>query len=715
MGLLLVLPLASFLLFLLVFLGRGDREKHDRDPWQAAFIKATVAWGIIVILMSEGLSSFDLLSRAGVSVGWSVTDFAIFLIGYRRGFLKSGWERLQHLTTIAKDRDSFLFVGMAMIVVTLFLIAVISPPNNVDSFIYHMTRVVHWAENQSLSHYPATQDHQLYKPIWAEAAILHIRLLWGSDRPANLVQWFSMVGSLVAVSGIARQLGAGRRGQLLAAAFVVSIPMGILQSSTTQNDYVSAYWGISLAYFAAISLRRSLGMTEWIAVAAIMGLGVLTKGTFFVYFPASLAAILIASAYRTGLIRAFALGSFVAVIVVALNLGFWLRNIETFGGPYGRPSSLGANLWIDKFIPNGSESSLGSDGLVLGFEDRPRASGATVFVTTVSRNLEKVPDPRTFYLTEIPSSNAINSSAASEGLAGTIADLFKRHLKMIGRNFMAPVGVVNRVFLTFFESTPSIYGPEYAAEMAEAAWNHEDTAGNPIHLLMIPLSIIGLTIVRRRVNLSRIGLYVVLVLGSYAILPVVIGHGTIVWALRYQLGIFVLWAPVVGVVFSGWQKVKVPDLLTGGFLLASLPWLLLNNMRPIIGMPPWPTSTESILVASQEDILFATNPRLVDDYVMATDALKKSGCKTVGMRLETQDLEYPLWWLMSAPESGIALELLNAGAHTNRYAEADFEPCAVLCTNCGEREEVYGLGRMEDFGLFTLFIAPAWQAGSGDA
>jgi hypothetical protein len=46
-----------------------------------------------------------------------------------------------------------------------------------------------------------------------------------------------------------QQLGANQTGQLIAAVFVATIPMGILQASSTQNDYVLSFWLICFVYF----------------------------------------------------------------------------------------------------------------------------------------------------------------------------------------------------------------------------------------------------------------------------------------------------------------------------------------------------------------------------------------------------------------------------------------------------------------------------------
>ena len=132
----------------------------------------------------------------------------------RTGLLRSGWRAFRSSPQPFGVMDSLLLIGIVVILLVLFVVAWISPPNNVDSYLYHMSRVVHWAQNQSLSHYATQYDHQLLKPIWAESAILNLRVLWGSDKPANLVQWFSMLGAVVGVSSLAALMGVKRQGQL---------------------------------------------------------------------------------------------------------------------------------------------------------------------------------------------------------------------------------------------------------------------------------------------------------------------------------------------------------------------------------------------------------------------------------------------------------------------------------------------------------------------
>jgi len=206
--------------------------------------------------------------------------------------------------------------------------------------------------------------------------------------------------------------------------------------------------------------------------------------------------------------------------------------------------------------------------------------------------------------------------------------------------------------------------------------------------------------VRRDPSLLPAG---ITVLATYLMIPVVVGHGASLWGLRYQLPFFVLWAPVfggaVGAIFRG----GIGWLVGLGLLVASLPWVLFNNTRPVIGAPPWPTRTESVFVASPEDLAFAMVPRSghpanAESLSAIADLVQERSCRQVGLVIDPSGLEYLYWWALRAPQSGIQLENLNAIPETTRYLDPAFRPCVVVCTLCGDGE-VYGeLPLMADFG-----------------
>src|SRR5439155_14043743 len=79
-----------------------------------------------------------------------------------------------------------------------------------------------------------------------------------------------------------QQLGAGPRAQALSALFCATIPMGILQATSTQNDYVLAFWLVCLAFTLLAALAEPANPLYLIGVGASLGLALLTKGTAYV-------------------------------------------------------------------------------------------------------------------------------------------------------------------------------------------------------------------------------------------------------------------------------------------------------------------------------------------------------------------------------------------------------------------------------------------------
>jgi len=222
--------------------------------------------------------------------------------------------------------------------------ALLAVPTNYDSLTYHLARVAHWAENQGVSFYPTQIVRQLHQPPWGEFAMLHLYLLGGGDRLVNLVQWFSMVGSVVGVSLIARELGAGPRGQILSAFLCATIPMGILQASSTQNDYVAAFWLVCLVY-SLLVLRSRPSPSIVLVAGTSLGLALLTKGTSYLFAAAFAVGLLLPERAHTvarRLKHALAIG----LCALVLNAPHYARNLQAFGNPLG--PNADASLYINE-------------------------------------------------------------------------------------------------------------------------------------------------------------------------------------------------------------------------------------------------------------------------------------------------------------------------------------------------------------------------------
>ncbi|HMK08559.1 MAG TPA: hypothetical protein VK449_05960 [Anaerolineales bacterium] len=671
---LILLPIAAFAAIFLVLLGESRRGEGP-VPAGGSFVRAFILWGAFVSISSEALSLAGALTQPAVAAAWLAALLGTILWGWRRGSLRSASARLASLWRGAGSPERWVGGAIALVALTLLVVAWTAPPNNVDSLLYHMARVVHWAQDHSLRHYATARDHQLLKPIAAETMILHLRLLWGSDHPANLVQWFAMIGSIVGAVTVAGGLGGRRVGLLLTAAFVATIPMGILQATSTQNDYVVALWAIATAFLVTQAVLRPPPLLDKICLALVLGLGFLTKGTFYVYAPLFVVWYFVIRWRQSGFGRMALEALAITALACALNLGFWARNVATFGGPYGTSDWLQRNLWI-RFAP------------------RPAAAAPAIGTSAAT------PTPQE------AAAAAQASPSAGQGLFGAVADLAARVLRTAAFNLVTPLARVNDLVLAVLARAPAVFDQKYLASWREVAWNHEDTAPNPIHFLVLILSAVAVLLPGLWPLARANRLYVLVALGSYALIPLVIGHGPTIWGIRYQLPFFVLAAPFVAWA-AGRIDLRLPGpLIAAGIILLALPWLLLNNTRPLVGRTPWPTRIDSILRISAPQVLLASNPRLLSSYVEGTDLVRESGCRQVGLRIDSDDLEYAFWWLLRAPQSGIRIETIYTTERLQPLIDPTFHPCAILCTICGQRDRLHGLPLAADLDRLDVFLGP---------
>jgi hypothetical protein len=316
MTLAIAFPLAAYgLFFLLADPTRGRR---------AAALDAAVLWGVAVFAITEALSLFHALTAAGLACAWLLTDLAAAAVCLRRRAAPlPSLRKLDGLSVM----DLALLAGAALLLACVGVTAIVAPPNTTDALVYHLPRIVHWLDNRSVAFYATHEIRQLQMPPWAEYAMLQFHGLTGGDRFDNLVQWFSLLGSVAGVSLIARNLGAGLRGQVLAAVVCATIPQGLLEASGAKNDYVTAFWLVALVYY--------LPGNAWRAGAAL-GLACLTKSIALVFAPPLMAAMMLSRApVSSRAIRGLALAAFVAL---GLNLPHFVRNYRLFHSIVGPAS-----------------------------------------------------------------------------------------------------------------------------------------------------------------------------------------------------------------------------------------------------------------------------------------------------------------------------------------------------------------------------------------
>jgi hypothetical protein len=227
--------------------------------------------------------------------------------------------------------DVALVAGIALLALTLFVVAFLSPPQSSDSLGYHMSRVMHWIQNRSLAPYPTADTPQLFEPPFADMVRLHLFLLTGADRAGCLLQWFAAMGAIVAASLVARDLGGSRSAQLFTALFALTLPIGVTQASSGKNGWVEALWLLALAHFSGAAKPSILKS------AALVGLELATKVTaWFFAFPVLLLAVF---RIPVATLRRRAGEAFGGVFLLgALVTPFLARNFAVFRHPLADPA-----------------------------------------------------------------------------------------------------------------------------------------------------------------------------------------------------------------------------------------------------------------------------------------------------------------------------------------------------------------------------------------
>jgi hypothetical protein len=604
-----VLPVLCFLLLWAAFARRGGGLR-------ATFLAAALTWGVLVAGLTEGLSLFGLLTRNALAVTWGAAALAAASFALRRApsdvrlaWAWPGWVA------------GLFAAGVVAVLAVTLAVALAAPPNTYDSMTYHLARVAHWVQGRGVGFYPTHCPRQLHMPPWAEYAVAHLLLLAGGDRPANLVQWFSTAGAALGVSLLAARLGAGPRGQAFSALFCATLPMGILQASSTQNDAVLAFWLVCLAYHVIELLRRP----SWgnaLGAGAGLGLALLTKGTAYLFaapFVAWLGTVWLLR--DRAQLRAWAPLALGGLLALALNLPHYGRNWRLYGSPLGPGAEQAGH-----------------------FQYRNAAVSAATLASNALRNLA-------LHL-RLPSrevSRAVERQlVALHGLLGLDANDAR----------------------TTWASLPFRLTFDSERDQQHLA-RHEDHAANLPHLVLIGLTA-AVALWGGRARWGRAAGLGGAVLLGFVLFCLLLRWQP--WHSRLHLPLFVLCSPLVAV---GLGRCRTGALAGTGVILLVWAWPFLaeNASRPVLG-------GANVFRLPRPIQYFVNRPDLLGPYVEAAAFLRARGYTEVGWLGDEESWEYPFWVLLSGARPGrCRLGAVGVNNPSAALARGPFLPHAVVATN----------------------------------
>lgn len=613
---------------LLLTYGRQIRE---------ALLVAILTIATFITLLTESLSLIHALNFTTLLIAWlGVTIGFGTWLWYRRNLLPEF--DLQKINIALKEPPFHVKIILELIVIVIVLtgiVAVIYPPNTWDAMTYHMTRVFFWQQYESVAPYPTVYEHQIIQPPFAEYAILQLQILSGGDGLANLVQWTAMLLSLIGVSLIARELGATPYPQIITVAFCVALPMGVMQSSSTQNDYVIALWIVILVYFVLNAYRNQPTWAHIIGVGLSGGLATLTKGTGYLFMLPWLfwfGLIL----YRRWRWQVWKPVLSIGVIGLSINAGFMYHVYSVYDTPLNPPPQ---HHHLNR---NWSASAIASNII--------RNTIIQIYVPEfnnenppLSRNIYQKTLDIHHWLDIAPNDSTTTMDTANEFLQTNI--------------------------------------PPHDSSIF-----HEDYTTNTLHLGLFWISL-GFYLFRKSNRKHSIyGFYLLALVFQF-----IFFNMGIKWSLfnvRLQLPLFVLMTPIIGLILMNVYRYLAASLVVILLLIAMI-FPFLNHARPLIIIPraDSPQSGETpytVFALDYNERYFVYRPQLYKDYMEVKDYFVKSACKDYGI-YAALDWVYPLVYLIQRDKADAYFQYMDITNATHRRYQYspyhDFRPCLLINFN----------------------------------
>ncbi|MFH0754501.1 MAG: glycosyltransferase family 39 protein [Candidatus Omnitrophota bacterium] len=483
------------------------------DSRREACLGALVLTGLMTAAGTPLLSAWHALCPSGLAIFWGLA-LAGAAVLWQRSSLGMSFPMMSRL-------EKWMLLVWVVFMGALAFLAVYVPPNSWDAMTYHLSRVAHWQHQQSTGYYPTNIGRQLWTMPLAEYLMMHLQILSGGDVWANMVQWVAWVGCGIGASLVAGYFSVSRSGQMAVLLITASIPMGVLEGTSAQNDLVVALWGL---IFVLMLIKWMLDQRRWVYfvwMGAVFALAGLTKGTFYLVAPAFI--LMAAGVSRRKWVTA---GGFLGAVL---------------GGACVMVVLVGAGHLKNTFIYNASPAGVETAQV------QNKAMTLPLFVSNLVRHA------------------GVHCQTPFQKVNDVFIHGIEKVHWVLGLSMRdARVTVGDAGFL-----------------LAVSAY-HEYYAGNFLHFWMGFLCCCLLVFDRKNVFGTVVKYYAASLFVSFIIFILYMRWQP--WISRLQLPLFVLGVPVIGVVLYRLDR-KGRWLVLAGFLFlaAAIPWVIKGKLKPLTG------------------------------------------------------------------------------------------------------------------------------------
>lgn len=232
-----------------------------------------------------------------------------------------------------------LAAGISLAFLVNAALILLVPQNNNDSMATHLARVGYWLQHGSFEPWATPSIKQIIFPFNAQVQFLWTILFTKGTHFAGFVQWAAALTSMVAIAGIARILGSSRQQALFSALIWGTLPLILLESTTTQNDLVLTALVLIAIYFLYVGLKSSQDRTLVLSGMAL-GLAIGTKQTVFFILPGlGLFLLTQIKCWQNMLKRIFRWGLYTFASFALLGAYVYTMNFINYANPFG-PTDL---------------------------------------------------------------------------------------------------------------------------------------------------------------------------------------------------------------------------------------------------------------------------------------------------------------------------------------------------------------------------------------
>jgi hypothetical protein len=329
---------------------------HKKKGLGQSILHALLVTSILIVFSTEYLSYFHLFNKKGLMFFWSALtgillskhinkkyDF-FYVLKYTIKNIKSLFEEISSL-------QKGVLLSLLFILCLIIIQGIAYPPNNWDSMTYHLPRITHWIQNNSIENYPTNITRQIYSPPFSEYAIAQTSILCSGDTFNNLVQLIYLLGTCIVVIEITKLFSANKNIILLGFCLSFTLPEAVLQASSTQNDLVHSFFLLS-ALFHSIHFFKRQNFESAIWIGITIGLALLSKIIAFFYVPALLliiALFALIKSIRTKNKRPILFLIISGFIILVINLNFTLRKLDFTNNLSGTSEKIEDGITLKKY------------------------------------------------------------------------------------------------------------------------------------------------------------------------------------------------------------------------------------------------------------------------------------------------------------------------------------------------------------------------------